>query len=444
MNKVIPSLLSLAWLVMALSLQSCGKPAATAGRSSASQSKGETTAPDRSGGAEAEPSDLDRPVAELFQLTCEHRTKTFECDECRYETGVVRVAPRLLAEGLVKTHRAGRERLRVPMELTGEVQFDERKVSHLSTQAGGVVRTVYVALGDRVKRGQALIEIESIAVGEAEGVYLEAQAALRLARRNHDRTAELRKEGIASERESFEAKQELEAAEIRVESALGRLTRMGMSEADARALSQASAKRGCLVLRAPAGGTVLEMHGVPGEFAKAEESLMTIGDHSTVWVWADVYERDVARVSGKHLERRLTASVAVPAYPGEEYPGTVDLLSPAMEEASRTVKLRVRVENPAGRLLAGMFANVRVFLPENQEALTVPRAAVLEDAGRSFVFLHHHGEYYVRRPVEPGRSWQERVEIRRGLKGGESVIADGSFLMKSDVLRSKMGAGCAD
>jgi cobalt-zinc-cadmium efflux system membrane fusion protein len=74
----------------------------------------------------------------------------------------------------------------------------------------------------------------------------------------------------------------------------------------------------------------------------------------------------------------------------------------------------------------------------------VPRAAVLTDEGRSFVFVHHHGEFFVRRPVETGRSSVDWVEVKQGLAGGEVLASAGAFLLKSDVLRSKMGAGCAD
>jgi cobalt-zinc-cadmium efflux system membrane fusion protein len=115
-----------------------------------------------------------------------------------------------------------------------------------------------------------------------------------------------------------------------------------------------------------------------------------------------------------------------------------------MEEASRTVKVRVEVPNQQKRLLAGMFASVKVFLPGDEEVTTLPRGAVLDDEGRSFVFVHHHNDYFVRRPVSRGRAWADRVELTAGLKGGERVVSDGAFLMKSDVLRSKMGAGCAD
>ncbi len=89
-----------------------------------------------------------------------------------------------------------------------------------------------------------------------------------------------------------------------------------------------------------------------------------------------------------------------------------------MDESSRTVKVRVEVKNADGRLLAGMFANVKLFLPGADEALAVPRGAVLEDEGRSFVFVHHQGDYYVRRPVTVGRTWAGWVEVKKGLQPG--------------------------
>ena len=183
---------------------------------------------------------------------------------------------------------------------------------------------------------------------------------------------------------------------------------------------------------------------MPGEVARAEESLATVGDNSAVWVWASVYEKDIALLMKRPGGKDYPASISVKAYPGEEFRGTVDFVSPVMDEQSRTVKLRVKVGNEGGRLLAGMFAEVRLFFPGTESVLSLPGPAVLEDEGRSFVFIHMDGDYYIRRPVEAGRSWGGFREIKSGLKGGETVVSDGSFLLKSDVLRSKMGAGCAD
>ena len=427
--------------VLAVPLASCKASTATQARNETDEhSAGK---PEASSGRAQKPSDLDQPVETLFAAVCEHGKKTHECDECRYETGIVRAPDNLFSCGLMKKAKAERRRVESTIALTGEVQFDERRVAHVSTQAEGIVQRVHVTLGDRIRRGQPLVELESVGVGEAQGAYLEAQAALGLARRTFERQVRLRKELISSEKEYLQAKQELDAAEIRASGALGKLTRLGMDAGSVRALSQQDVK-GRIVLRAPSDGVVLAMHAVPGEVVKTEESLITLGDNSAVWVWASIYERDMAAVKRAQSGGRLSAHVAVKAYPGQEFPGTVDFVSPAMDESSRTVKVRIEVANPNGRLLAGMFAIVTVFLPGEDEALVVPAGAVLEDEGRSFLFLHHHGDYYIRRPVTPGRAWDLWIEVKQGLAGGETVVADGAFLMKSDVLRSKMGAGCAD
>jgi cobalt-zinc-cadmium efflux system membrane fusion protein len=382
----------------------------------------------------AEPSDLDRPVEELVGLTCEHGTKTYQCDECRYEVGFVEAPAALLEGGLITTAPVERQRVAVPIALTGEVSFDERRVGHVSTQVEGIIRRVHVALGDAVTRGQPLLEIESVAVGEGQAAYQEAEGLLALARRNFERVSELRRENITSEREFLQARHEFESAEIRAASARSKLDRLGTGGSAA----------GRLVLRAPVDGTVLLMHAVSGEVARTAEPLLTVGDNTALWVWADLYERDIAVVKRGQAVQPLAAAVSVKAYPGESSAGVVDLVSPAMDESSRTVKVRIQVANDDGRLLAGMFAAVQLFLPGVDEALAVPAAAVLEDEGRAFVFVHHQGEDYVRRPVVTGRTWAGWVEITRGLELAQTVVVQGAFLLKSDVLRSKMGAGCAD
>ncbi len=385
------------------------------------------------GHAGDEASDLDRPVAELFADRCEHDTKTHQCDECRYEVGVVKAAANLFEGGLLKTVKAEQRAIQIPLHFTGEVQFDQRRVAHVSTQAEGILRKVHVTLGDTVKAGQALIDVDSVDAGDAQAAYLEAKAELKLARRNHDRTAALRKEGISSEKALFQAKQELDSAKIRASAAGSKLTRLGMASSAGR-----------LVLRAPADGTVLQMHAVAGEVARVGEALVTVGDNASLWVWADLYERDIALVIREQRKQPLAAEIQVKAYPGRQFPGTVDFVSPSMSESSRTVKVRIAVPNEDRDLLAGMFASIDIFLAGAEQALSIASNAVVEDEGRSFVFVHHHEDYYVRRPVTVGRTFAGWAEVTKGLTGDETVVADGAFLLKSDVLRSKMGAGCAD
>jgi cobalt-zinc-cadmium efflux system membrane fusion protein len=256
----------------------------------------------------------------------------------------------------------------------------------------------------------------------------------------------LRKEQIASEKEWLLSRQEREASEIRARAAREKLVRLGLSSAEVQALPGrgAAAGRGALVLRAPAAGVVLEMHAVPGELVRPDQSILTVGDLSELWLWADLYEDQLGRVVTGAAKGSLRAGVAVKAYPGEVFPGKVDFVGPTMDEKTRTVKVRIGLQNPGGKLRAGMFAAVQLYLPGEDEALAVPRAAVLSDEGRAFVFVHQEGEYFIRRPIETGRSSLDWVEVKKGLSGGETLASAGAFLLKSDVLRSKMGAGCAD
>jgi len=397
------------------------------------------------GGAEVKASDLDQPVDALLARACEHGKRTFECDECRYEVGVARVPRSMLDDGLVKTAAAARRRLESPLPLTGEIKFDERRVAHLAPSTESLVRTVRVSLGQRVQAGEALVELESVALGEAQSLYLEARGALDLARRSAERSEALRAEQIASEKEWLVARQERDAAEIRARAAREKLVRLGLSQAEVEGLPArgVAAGRGALVLRAPAAGLVLEMHAVPGELVRPDQAIITVGDLSDLWLWADLYEDQLGRVvTGSR--GALRAGVSVKAYPGEVFPGTVDLVGPTMDERTRTVKVRIGVRNPDAKLRAGMFAAVALYLPGDEEALAVPRQAVLSDGGRDFVFVHHHGDYFIRRPVVTGRRSVDWVEVKRGLSGGETLATAGAFLLKSDVLRSKMGAGCAD
>jgi membrane fusion protein, heavy metal efflux system len=442
MNRTIPMLLALLALATGCQKGTTPPPAAPPAAPTPTVAEHDGHGHD---GAEARVSDLDQPAEALFGQACEHGRKTFECDQCRYEVGVVRVPRAMLEDGIVKTAVAARRKLEAPLPLTGEIKFDERRVTHIAPSSESLVRAVRVSLGQKVKAGEALIELESVALGEAQSQYLEARGALERARRAAERAESLRQEQIASEKEWLLARQEHEAAEIRARAARERLVRLGLSGAEVEALPSrgSSAGRGALVLRAPAAGVVLEMHAVPGELVRPDQAVLTVGDLSELWLWADLYEDQLGRVVASE-KGGLRAGVTVKAYPGEVFPGSVDFVGPTMDERTRTVKVRIAVKNPQGRLRAGMFAAVLLYLPGDEEALALPRAAVLADEGRSFVFVHRQGEYFMRRPVETGRASVDWVEVRTGLAGGETVVVDGAFLLKSDVLRSKMGAGCAD
>lgn len=159
---------------------------------------------------------------------------------------------------------------------------------------------------------------------------------------------------------------------------------------------------------------------------------------------AQLHESDLAAVVAANGDGPVPAHVEVGAWPGKVFKGRVERMTGTLDPVTRTAQARVVIDDHEGLLRPGMFAQVGLVLPAEGEAIVVPRDAVLSDAGRDFAFVHVDGPYWVRRPVKVGALAGDLVEILEGLNEGDRIVTTGAFLLKSDVLRSKMGAGCAD
>ena len=122
----------------------------------------------------------------------------------------------------------------------------------------------------------------------------------------------------------------------------------------------------------------------------------------------------------------------------------MDLVGNLMDEHTRTVKMRVQVKNPENKLRPGMFADVEVVIPLQGCMAAIPRTAIMSDAGKNFVFQYWKEDLWVRRDVTLGTKHGDFVEILSGIPKGATIVTGGAFMLKSDILREKMGAGCAD
>ncbi|HJX32345.1 MAG TPA: efflux RND transporter periplasmic adaptor subunit [Thermodesulfobacteriota bacterium] len=395
-----------------------------------------------------EKSDLDRPTEELWAATCEHKIPQYTCDECRYEVGVVKLDDKIVADaakpGIVKVVTVAQQSFTKALLLTGEVKVNELKTVRISTPVQGTVIKVQANTGQQVSAGEVLVELDSSDVAEAKGDYLKKAASVNLARKAAERETNLFAKKVSAEIEMLEAQAKLNEAEIDLKNATTRLERLGFSKKEILLLANDTVAKitGVLPVHAPINGTVLEKNVSAGERVEAEKEILTLSDLSTVWVWADIKEADLSAV--QHAGEKIAGEVEIPGAEGKKYQGSLDVVSGQMEEQSRTVKARISVANPDGFLRPGMFVTIKLMLSGSSDAVAVPKVAVLADAGRTFVFVHQEGDYWIRRPVSLGETLNEYVEIKDGLSIGQRIIADGSFLLKSDVLRKKMGAGCAD
>ena len=462
---------------------------------------------------------------EIEKAMCEHGVRTIDCNECRYELGVVKV-DHSVTNALTKTAAVQEGDSGTTLRLTGEVQYDQTTLVDVLPAAAGKVVSVKARLGQKVQAGDVLAVIHSSDFGEAKAAYLEAHTVAEVAQQEKSRqlaissalerllasakeqpgsdipaetlgewksklvgaVARLRQATIVLEREqSLVAKQasskaELETAErerqtaqadyaalleeiqlnakldrLKVENASKladaklnaaeqRLHLFGMDDEAIKGVPQMedNGRFAQLEVKAPRAGVITALNIIEGKFVETSQSMYTIADTSNVWVWCDLYERDLGP-----LHERLAkgdkphASIKVTAF-ADIFPGTVDLLESAVSETTRTVKVRVQVKNEQGKLRPGMFAAVEIPLTDGKRVTLVPRQAVLSDEGQTFAFVHWKDDLWLRRDVSIGKPQGDMVEILSGLSAGDTVVAGGGFLFKSDILRAKMGAGCAD
>jgi cobalt-zinc-cadmium efflux system membrane fusion protein len=385
-------------------------------------------------------------LSDLEKVICEHKVRIIDCDNCRFEVGVVKIDPSI-AESLIETGMVEDiERTRV-LKFTGHVQLDLTKTVEVVSTGGGRVEQVSKLLGEKVEESDILAVIHSADLGQAKAKFLEVQAKLELTQSTFRREKELYEKKVSSEADYLNAVNGLRAAEASYAAADKKLRLFGLETNQIGSIKdeKENGEFANLVLRAPQTGTIIKQNISAGKIIGTAESLYTIADLSNLWVWCDVYEKDLAVLHEQFVKGELLrAVVQVKAFAGNEFEGVVDLVGNLMDEHTRTVKIRVQVKNPESKLRPGMFAEVEVMIPREGYMAAVPRNSIMSDAGKYFVFQHWKEDLWARRDVTLGSIHGDFAEILSGIPKGTTIVTSGAFMLKSDILREKMGAGCAD
>lgn len=308
----------------------------------------------------------------------------------------------------VRLVAAERSRMSDDVRAVGTVQFDETRYRDVNIRVEGYVRTLFVnATGVPVTAGQPLFTLYAPELIATQQEYL-------LALRSRDQAAT---SAIADARGY---------AERLAESAKQRLAVWDLPAAELVALEQSRTPRETITIGAPASGVVVEKRVVEGMRVMPGESLFRLADVSSVWVEADVYERDLRAV-----RRGARASVTVDAYPGEVFPATVALILPSLAPETRTAKVRFVLGNRGGRLRPGMFANV-ALTAQAREVITVPTDAVIDTGTARFVFVSQGDGYFEPRQIDTGQRGDGRIEVVKGLAVGDRVAGAAAFFIDSE------------
>ena len=302
------------------------------------------------------------------------------------------------------------------LDLSAKVQADPSRSFRVFPPASGRVLDVKVKPGDTVSKGEVLATIESADAGSAQSDLVKAEIEATRAQREADREKVLMDHGAVAEKDYIDAKAAADSAQAELARAKQHLQALGMS-------AQTTADH--ISLASPSHGVVLTVGAAAGEFSKSLDNadpLITIADLSMVWIVGDVFEKDIAKV-----QPGTRVTVSVDAFPDQQWTGRIDSVSGALDPVTRTLKVRVALQNSGNKLKPEMFAAIHVDVGRHS-ALVVPASAVIHEGQNTVLFVDNQGKPE-QKNVTTGQAVDGKVEITSGAEEGERVAVNGAELL---------------
>jgi cobalt-zinc-cadmium efflux system membrane fusion protein len=370
-------------------------------------------------------------VARTQRLARQAAAATPDAVETRSSDRVVLRQHGAAADAL-KTVKVERAPVIGDIYVVGSVSAAENHFALVGPSVSGRVVRLHVGIGDQVRKGQILGEIESVEAGQARGEYIAAKAAFAAAEANSVRERDLAERQISSGREREVAVAQAVAQRARMRAALAHLRAIGFEPKEVRSLEQEGAEGALIPLRASISGTVIKRSVTLGQSVERSTDAFTIADLSLLWVLLDIYEKDLARVHpGQRVNLRTDAAA------GEVFKARVGYLEPVIDEKTRTAHVRVEFENTQRKFRLNQLVTARIIgdsAHAGDPVLAVPNGALQRVDGTPIVFVKKTGGFE-KRVIEPGISGGDLIEVRSGLREGEEVAMGGTFLLKSELLR---------
>ncbi|WP_462265631.1 efflux RND transporter periplasmic adaptor subunit [Mucilaginibacter sp.] len=303
------------------------------------------------------------------------------------------------------------------LKLTGEVSFDENNVVKVFPFASGQVMNVNVSLGDKVTKGQVLAIIRSADVAGNYSDLTSAKADLSISKRTLQQADYLYKNGISSERDYTEAKENYNKAVAADSKVREQIAINGGGNTNAA---------GTLVVKAPRSGYIVEKNITSGNFIRPDNSssMFTISDMKDVWIKANVFESDIAKVKNGYA-----AKITTLAYPDKVFSGKVNNVGSVLDPDSKVMTVRISLPNQDLMLKPEMFTNVTISNSDSAQAVAIPAGAVVFDSGKNYVVIYHDKCNLQVREVNVIKSVEDTTYVSSGVKPGDKVISKNQLLL---------------
>jgi len=343
--------------------------------------------------------------------------------------GVIKLTPAQVKQAGIIT-----KTLRIRAELQainapGTVAFNGYALADITTLVDGVVHKRYVRLGNQVKKGQKLATLNSTALAQAEASYLKSQAEHHRSQQEITRLQELAEQKIVSQARLQKAESTYQIMQANLAAAKATLFSYGLNKRDISGLIKQK-EYGLLTLRAPHAGTVVADNFRIGQHFAAGSQLMQVADEMHVWVEVKIPESVLPDIKVGQL-----ASVT-PKGAKAHYQGAVINIHHQLDPVTRTAGIRLSIQNNDDSLHPGMFVNAEIATSTGGKGLLITENAIQRQGSELIVFVEEEAGYFERREVKISKSNMGLVTILEGVKEGEMVVVQGSFVLASELAKA--------
>ena len=313
------------------------------------------------------------------------------------------------------------------VDTTGTVDFDNDQATTILAPMSGPVSRLLVSLGQRVEAGQPLAEVDSPDFALAISTYRKALATEKTARQLADMDEQLLEHHGITQREAEQAQTDADNAAADTEAALQELVSLKVAPEAINAIRKGKpVSRVPSLIRSPIAGTVVDRPVTPGVLLQAGATpCFTVADLSRVWVMAHLFGPELALVSVGDSAEVLTGTAS------ERYSGTVGNISDVVDPDTRSVEVRVVVENPGGILKKQTYVRVLIHSRKENDGLLAPVSGILRnDENLPFVYVAQPDGSFARQRVTLGYREGDQYDITAGLKAGDRIVADGGLFLQ--------------
>ena len=392
------------------------------------------TAGEGRAGADPNPADVRSPAP----TSAGSRTHAPPRENCAINRSRVKLAAESAARAGLTTAAVERRAFSEALICNAVVAYDGNRLIHIGPRVSGVVRTVGKDIGDAVQAGDVLAELDSPELAAAKAEYRQAGALESLHETNYQRYKSLSERGLATALEVQEAETRVAESRISRSAASQRLFALGVTGDQISALDQDGVANPLLAIVAPFDGVVVERSAVVGEWVRVEDTLFSVADTRRMWAMVDTTDPAARLQVGQPVE------LEIDGLEGRRFLGELTWVSSAVDPATRTIRARAEFENIEGYLRANLFGRASVVTHDETPHIVIPKAAVQWDGCCNLVFVLAGADEYHARPIRIGDAHEQYFEVREGLTPGETVVVAGSFLLKTEIMKSEIGAGCCE